>query len=609
MLTGLNPQPAVERAMTEKAFEIGVWDLSELFESFEDPEIERSIDSVESLVTELESYRARLTDDIAPDSFLELLKRYEELDRLTSRVEGYAFLRFSEDTQDQQAQPFQARVRQVLAEIQNRILFITLWWKSLDQEYALRLLEVAGDYRYWLEKLRLQQPYTLTEPEEKIINLKDVNGQQAMVTLFSSITDRYIYKLEVEGEVLELNRDELSTYIWSPDADLREAAYRELNHVFGQDAPILGQIYQAIVRDWKSELVDLRSYSSPIDARNLSNDIPNEVVDTLLEVCRQNARLMQRFFKLKAKLLNMERLRRFDVYAPVAKAHAEYSYDEAARLIFESYGNFDGEVASLVRRVLNEGHVDSEARKGKRGGAFCMTVNPDLTPYVLTTFKGKTDDVTTLAHELGHAAHSLLASHHTSLTQRASMPLAETASMFGEKLLIDHLLAADPEPELKRDLLFRQLDDGYKGIIRQAFFAIYERDAHAAVADGASVDELSALYTGNLKEQFGEAVDIDEGFRHEWVSIPHFYFSPFYVYAYSFGQLLTLALYQRFRQEGDRFKPAYLDILRAGGAAPPMKILEKAGLDVRGAAFWQGGFDVLEGVLRQLESLPQPEEN
>lgn len=591
--------------MSKTDYEVGVWDLSQLFGSFDDPAIEASFASVESKVQELESYRGKLSEDMPVESFAEMLQAYENLDREASRLEGYAFLRFSENSQDQAAQSFQARVRQSAAEVENRILFIKLWWQALDGATAERLLEAAGDYRYWLEKLRLQKPYTLTEPEEKIINLKDVNGVQAMVTLFSSITDRYVFKLEVEGKLLELNRDELSSYVWSPDPSLREAAYRELNRVFGVDAPILGQIYQAVVRDWKSELIDLRSYDSPIAARNLSNDVPDEVVDTLLAVCRENSALMQRFFKLKARLLGMERVRRFDIYAPVAQADVEYGYHEAAEMVLASYRKFDPEVASLVQRVLDEAHVDSEVRKGKRGGAFCLTVNPDLTPYVLTSYKGKTDDVTTLAHELGHAVHSLLASHHSSMTQKASMPLAETASMFGEKLLIDDLLSQDPEPELKRDLLFRQLDDGYKGIMRQAFFAIYEREAHAAIAKGASVNELSDLYMENLEEQFGDAVDIDPGFRHEWVSIPHFYFSPFYVYAYSFGQLLTLSLYQRFREQGDEFKPAYLEILRAGGAAAPMDILDNAGLNVRTATFWQGGFSVLEGVLSELEALDQ----
>jgi oligoendopeptidase F len=388
------------------------------------------------------------------------------------------------------------------------------------------------------------------------------------------------------------------------EADLRRAAYQELYRVYGEEGPILGQIYQTLVRDWRNEQVDLRHFGSPISARNLMNDIPDPVVDILLDVAERNTPLYQRYFSLKARWLGMERLRRYDVYAPVARSDKRFEYAQAAEMVLDSFDGFEPRLSVLAKRVFEEKHLDSEVRKGKRGGAFCWSVSPKTTPYVLLNFQSRADDVATMAHELGHAIHSMLASAHSILTFHPSLPLAETASTFGEMMLIDRLLAQEEDASVRRDLLFRQVDDSYATILRQSYFALYERQAHEMVAQNASVDELSTAYMENLKRQFGDAVEVGEEFRWEWVSIPHIYQVPFYVYAYAFGQLLVLALYRQFKVEGEAFKPRYLKILSAGGSEAPERVLSQAGIDIRSADFWQGGFNVIAGLLEQLEALP-----
>lgn len=589
----------------QRGYELGPWQLGELFESLESPQVEAVVEALKDDVKAFELRREELNDALPAEVFRSLLDAYETIVRGAARLQGFAGLRFAADTQDQKAQAFMARIQQLMAELDNRSMFFKLWWKQLAEPAAQRLLTHAGPYRYWLESLRLERPHTLSEAEEKIINLKDVNGVQALNTLYDAITNRYTFHLTVDGQEKELTRGELTVYVRDPRAEVRAAAYQEQLRVYGQDAPILGQIYQALVRDWRSENVGLRQYKSPIAVRNLRNDIPDTVVDTLLEVCRENRGVFQRYFDLKARWLGMPQLRRYDVYAPVEAAEKRYAFDEAVHLVLDSYAQFDARVSGLARRVLDEQHLDSEVRRGKRSGAFCATITPDLTPWVLQSYQERAEDVATLAHELGHAVHSMLAAHHTALTQQASLPLAETASTFGEMLVIDRLLAENPDRAVQRSLLASQMDDAYATIMRQAYFALFEREAHEKIRDGASVDDVSAIYFTTLQEQFGDALDLSDDFRHEWVAIPHIYSTPFYVYAYAFGQLLVLALYQQYRQEGESFKPRYLEILAAGGSDAPAAILERAGIDISDEAFWQGGFDVLEALLQQLEGIPE----
>jgi len=582
------------------------WSLKELFPSMEGPELDQAGRELDGMLSEFEGWREKLGPKLEGAEFVRILQQYERALRKISRIVNYGALLFYEDTQNQKAQSLFAQGRQTAAEFENRTLFFKLWWKDLADEPAERLMAAAGEDRYWLEVLRLQKPYTLTEPEEKVINLKDVNGHQALVALYESITSRYSYSLKVDGEVKQLTEEELFVHVRSPKPELRKAAYQELHRVYAQDAPILGQVYQSIARDWRSEQIDLRGFGSPIAVRNLANNIPDGVVDTLLAVCRENVSIFHRYFKLKAKWIGMDRLGRHDLYAPVVETDRNYAFQESVDIVLDSFRRFDPKIAKLARRVFDENHIDGELRKGKRGGAFCATVEPALTPWVLQSYTGKPDDVATMAHELGHAIHSMLAEHHSALTQEPSLPLAETASTFGEMLVVDRLLATDPDPELQRDLLFRQMDSAYATIARQAYFALFEREAHQRVKDGGSVDDLTEIYFNNLKEQFGDALDLSEDFRNEWLRVGHFFFAPFYVYAYSFGQLLVLALYQQYKAEGERFKPRYLEILAAGGSEAPVRILDRAGIDVRSAEFWSGGFQVLEDALERLASLEVP---
>ena len=425
----------------------------------------------------------------------------------------------------------------------------------------------------------------------------------SLITVFSMLTNRLEFTLEVDGETQTLTREELMQHAYSSDTALREAVYRELFRVYERENGILGQIYAARVRDWHSENLGLRNYSSPIAVKNLGNNVPDAAVEALLQVCQDNAGLFQEYFRLKAKWLGLEKLRRFDIYAPLGGSDKQIDYGDAVDMVLETVEAFDSGVAAKAERVFRDGHIDSEIRKGKRSGAFCATVLPSQTPWILMNYTGRVRDVATLAHELGHAIHSLQAEDHSLLTQHAPLPLAETASVFTEMLLTDRLMREETDPLVRRELLATAVDDMYATVMRQAYFVVFEKAAHEAVLQNKSTGDLSEIYRSQLAQQFGDAVDVDDIFAHEWLMIPHIYHTPFYCYAYSFGQLLVLALYRRYQQEGEAFKSGYLRLLAYGGSKDPDAILQEMGIDMSDPAFWQGGFDVCRDMIDQLKEL------
>lgn len=589
--------------MTE-TYLTGSWKLDELFPDINSPEVEAAIKQLETFADEFESWREKLTPDMNNEDFIDCLDLQEKNTRIIARLFQYSYLNFSGDTQDQGAQAFVSKIQQFTADMENRVLFFSLWWKALDKEAAERLMKDTGDYDYWLRQMRNFKPYTLSEPEEKIINIKNVTGSSALQNLYDAITNRYVYKLEVDGEEKELTRGELMTHVQSPDADLRARAYQKLYQVYGNDGPILGQLYQAFVKDFHNENVKIRGMKSTISARNLANDLPDEVIETLMDVAQKNSGIFQEYFKLKAKWLKVDKLRRYDIYAPVAAADKKYSYDEAVKMVLDSFREFDPEFETMAKQLIDKEHIDSKVVKGKLGGAYNFGADPALLPYVLINYNDQPRDVATLAHELGHSLHSMLASKHNIFAAGSSLPLAETASTFAEMVLTDKLLTEEKDEGVRRDILFAQMDDAFATILRQIFFALFEREAHELTMKGATIDEMNAAYLKNLETQFGDAVEVSEEFKWEWVSIPHIYDRPFYVYAYAFGQLLVMALYQQFKKEGKSFVPRYKEILSAGSSMSPMDILDRAGVDVRKAEFWQGGFDMIAEMVKKLEEIP-----
>ena len=586
-------------------YQLGKWNLSELAKNPKSPEFQKQVQELEKQAIRFEKIKSKLDPKMSSKKFMNILEEVESISENMSKIGGYASLSYSSDTQSDEATSLLTKMSKLGSDISNKILFFDLWWKTqVDDKNAKRLMKDTGELTEYLAHKRLFAKYALSEPEEKIINTLDVTGISALVKLYDKITNAYEYKMKIGTKTKTLTREELTNYVRSVDPKIRETAYKTILSKYEKNRGVIGEIYQNIVLNWKDEGIEIRGYDSPISMRNIGNDVDDKTIESLLSVCRKNSTVFQKFFVQKAKMLELKKIRRYDLYAPAANKIKEknYSYNKSVKLVFESLGKFSNTLEEFARKVFNENHIDSSVRQGKRDGAFCSTLTPKITPYVLVNFTGKSRDVFTLAHELGHAVHSQAAQNRSILVQDAPLPLAETASTFSELLLYDNISDKISDDE-KKIMLSEKIDDLYATILRQSFFTIFEIDAHEQIGKGTTVDEISKTYLQNIKEQFGKSVIVSEDFGIEWSCIPHFYHTPFYCYAYSFGNLLALSLFQRYKKEGKDFVPSYINILAAGGSKKPEKLLSEYGFDIRSPKFWQEGFDYVNEQVKTLAKL------
>ena len=575
-----------------KKHQLSAWDLSEI----RPDHLQKAFQEIETRTKHIEHWRPKLKTKISSKDFISLLAELEKLQILNSKVGVYAQLRFAEDSSDQEAGALQSQVENFLTNISNRLLFFNLWFKQLSEPEARRLISDSGKYRYFLEKMYKSKPYILDEKEEKIVNIKDVTGVSALNSIYNILCSQF--QFDFEGK--KIGQEELLTAVRSTSPQRREAAYRTLLEKYRSHKDLIGEVYRNIVNDWREENIRLRGYDSPIQVRNVSNDIPDKAVEALLKVCERNGSLFQRFFELKRKKLGLKKMRRFDLYAPLQKKkEKEIPYHEGITTVLETFHDFSPAFHREALNIITADHIHSKVQKNKDTGAFCCSVTSKLNPYVLLNYTGTLRDVSTLAHELGHGIHHNLARGQTEFTFHAPLPLAETASIFSEMVLSERLLKK--YPDRAKELLFTKLDEIYASIIRQAGFVRFEMKAHKMLEEGKTIDEISKVYLQDLRKQLGPKVEIDDIYAYEWCYIPHIFHTPFYCYAYAFGNLLTLALYETYKEKGPGYADKIVEMLAKGGSQSPLEITKAVGVDITSEKFWQGGFDVISEMLKRVE--------
>jgi len=559
---------------------------------------------IEKDLEQLKKYASELDPKMSEEKFKELIEFEEKFGDKTSRLGGLPSLMMSTDTKDQAARLMQTRAQDLGLKISEIGIKIGHFMKgigpnSLDDENAKRLFKVIPDLEYSFGYARKAAKYTLKENEENIINNKDVNGISSVNELRELISTEFRY--EMLGKKIN-TQSELLTYVYSDKKEERQAAYEALLNKQKENIDKFFVIYQSVVKDWNYE-AKLRGYKSSIAVRNFGNEVDDETVETMMKVTKENKGIFHRYFALKAKEMGSTKLNRFDIYAPIDNVDVDMNYDEVQDLVIKTFTEFSPRFAKAAQQIIDKKHIDNLPNENKRSGAFCATINRNIDPYVMMNFTGKRRDIYTLAHELGHGVHSLYANKHYSSVQHAGLPLAETASTLGELALFEKLLEMETDKKVKKTMLMEKMGDLYATVLRQNYFVLFEKEAHEAIQRGITEKELSEMYLNNLKDGFGESLEIPEIFKYEWSYVSHIYETPFYCYAYTFGQLLALSLYKQYKENKNGTLKIIENILESGGSQNPTELLKQNGIDIKDTVFWQKGCDIIDTWVSELELL------
>lgn len=582
------------------------WDLSDLYAGPDDPallaDLERSLAAAKSFAERLRGRLAAL--DAA--SLARAVDELEALDEPAARARAYAGLLFAADTSKPRHGALLQHVQERSSEIRNTILFFELEWVGLDDDDATKLLAdpALARRRHFLSALRRWRPHVLSEPEERLLEETANTGRRAFSRLFDEVMASMRFRVELDGLSEDLGEEEVLAKLHEPSRPLRRAAAEALTRGLRENSRILTFLFNTLLQD-KAQQDRWRRFESPMSERHLANEIDAASVEALLAACERRQGLVARYYRLKATLLGLEQLEDYDRYAPIPGEVGDRSWDDAKRIVLAAYADFSPELAEVASGFFEKRWIDAELRPGKRGGAFSASTVPSVHPYVLTNFTGNLRDVMTVAHELGHGVHQSLAAVQGLFEQDTPLTTAETASVFGEMLVFRRLLREERDPAVRLALLCGKLEDAFATVFRQVAMTRFEQAAHAARRSEGELDveRVNALWLDANRPMFGDSIHLREDYGWWWLYIPHFVHSPFYCYAYAFGELLVLALLRRHDEEGPSFVPRYLELLRAGGSDSPPALLRRVGLEIADPGFWDGGLALLEAMVAEAETL------
>jgi len=584
------------------------WDLSDLFADPNDPHIESILKAcLNQAAGFAEQFRPVMEKpmELTAAPLHQALVQLETIYEALGRVGSYASLLYAADTAKPEHQDLEQRVEQRSTEIRNLLLFFELAWLQAEDDVANKLINdpKLKSYEHYLKSLRRYRPHTLSELEEKLINEKDNTGRNAFGRLFSEVTSSLTFKLDHDGKTEDLNLSQVLSLLHEPDRALRQRAVDTLYNELSQHAQVLTFIYDNLLQDHLT-MDRLRHYPTPIAQRHLFNEIDSGAVEAMMEVTETNYGVAQDYFRLKAKLLELPKLALHDQYAPVGKEVRPYPYQQAEQVILEAFEAFDPRFRQLATDFFMKNWIDAEIRNGKRSGAFCASPSPQLHPYILCNYNDNLRDVMTVAHELGHGLHGCLSRKQNYFNYDTPLTTAETASVFAEMLVFDNLLARQNDPQVQIALLAGKIEDIFATVFRQNVLTRFEELAFAARKDKRlTPDAVGKLWLDANGKYYGDTVEMPEGYRWGWSYIPHFIHSRFYCYSYVFGQLLVLALYRMYKDEGKSFVPKYLTLLEAGGSDTPEALLKPLGVDIHKVEFWQKGFEEINALTKKLQTL------
>ena len=582
-----------------------IWDLSVFYKSLDDPQLEADIEKLTEMV---DAFQARWRGKVAEMNAADFVSAYETMEAiydLRGRLGSFAFLNFSTDTGNTDYQAAVARVEELESALSQKMVFFDLEWNALDDEAANAILDdpAVAQYRYHLEAERRYRPYNFSEAEEQIIIEKSVTGSGAWTRFFTQLTSAF--RFDWLGD--EVNMTFVLNKMRDADRDAREMAWRKLTDKLQEKSMELTFIFNTLALD-KANSDRRRGYPSWISSRNLSNKSSDEVVEALVDTVTANYDLVARHYRLKRALLGYEELYDYDRYAPLnlKESEAFYVWEQARDIVLAAFENFTPRMKTVAQRFFDDNWIHAPVLPNKRGGAFAASTVATANPYVFLNYLGDTRDVTTLAHELGHGIHMYLSGREKGLfALYTPLTTAEMASTFAEMLVFQDLMAAEDDDEVKLSMLTEKIEDTFATVFRQISMNRFEDKMHNARRQEGELtaERFNELWLETQRDMFGDSVAITEEYGCWWSYVPHFLHTPGYVYAYSFGELLVLALYRLYQEEGEGFVPKYIDLLAAGDSDYPDRLLARVGVDINHPYFWQKGIDVIAEWVTQAESL------
>ncbi len=548
---------------------------------------------------EVSEYRGRVAS-LDATGLAELMTDLGVIGELVSRAGHYAMLRFSEDTTDPERGAAMMGMEEASTAISTKLLFVDLEWAAAEDEHVASIIDDPGldMYRHHLENMRRNRPHLLTESEETILTEKSVTGSSAWVRLFDELTS--VIEIEIDGETQPLEAG--LSQLQHPDREVRKIAADAVTAGLAPGIRTRAFVFNTLLLD-KSVDDRLRKFDTWVSSRNLSNEASDESVEALVNAVVARYDIPQRWYKLKAQVLGLDKLADHDRNASVADSEKRVGWNEATGIVRDAYESFSPELAGVVGRFMDEGWIDAPIRDGKRPGAFCAYTVPSHHPYVLLNWTGRTRDVATLAHELGHGVHAYLAREQGLFHQSTPLTLAETASVFGETVTNNRLLSMLDDPGERFSLLASILEDSIATVFRQVAMNRFEDACHTSRREEGelSVERFGELWATSQHDMMGDTVEISEGYKSWWSYVPHFMGTPGYVYAYAYGQLLALSVYARYVEQGESFVPAYLDLLRAGGSRSPEELGKMVNCDLSDPGFWDAGLAIVDEQLTAAE--------
>lgn len=580
------------------------WDLSDLYKSSDDPQLKKDKQDVLDEASAFASkYKGRISK-LSASEFKEMLQEYEDIKDKGGKIGSFAYLQWSTDTGNADYGKLVQESNELGSELSQKLVFLDVEWMQVPDEDAQKLINAPEleFYRHYLESSRRYKDHILKEEQEQILSAKSVTGRSAWVRFFDETLGAA--KFELDGE--ELTEQEALSKLHESDRELRKRAHASLTGTFRDLSHQLTFIFNTLLAD-KSTNDNLRNYDSWITSRNLSNETDNETVDALINSVTSSYPMVQRYYNLKSELLGLDEMFDYDRYAPMLKNEATITWDKAKEMVMESYTSFHPEMGQITGYFFEKSWIDAAIKPGKRGGAYSASTVPSVHPYVFMNFDGKIRDVQTLAHELGHGVHQYLSREQGPLQAGTPLTTAETASVFGEMLVFQKLLKELDDPKEKLALLVGKIDDTIATVFRQISMNRFENAMHTARREEGELttNRFSELWMEQQKALYGDSVSLTDEYGIWWSYIPHFLHTPGYVYAYAFGELLVLALYEEYTRNSDGFAEKYLELLSAGGSEWPHDLVAKMGLDIRDPEFWNKGLASFEKMVSEAEELAE----